>query len=115
MQRAKLAQENTPEPPQAKAGAAPAAAPPGVNPATKATEDDLDKLKEELADKDTYIKELEQQVEENNKELQKVSPAAAPAAATPAATIDNLIAQYKAQIAQSDRRIEELLSILTDQ
>lgn len=111
MQRAKIVQADAPKPPPQ--AAAPSAAPP----AAPATEEDLDKLKQQLADKDEYVKELEKQVEENNKELEKSTPV--PAAGAPAAagipTVDDLIAQYTAMIAQSDARIEELLGVIREQ
>merc|ERR1719174_2698236 len=111
MQRAKIVQADAPKPPPQ------AAAPSAASPAAPGTEEDLDKLKQQLADKDEYIKELEKQVEENNKELEKSTPV--PAAGAPAAagtpTVDDLIAQYTALIAQSDARIEELLGVIREQ
>jgi hypothetical protein len=94
---------------------APAAAPPAA-PATPPAEksEELEKLQTQLAERDQYIEELEKRFEENNQELQKFVPAAPPAPAG-LQTVDDLIQQYKAKIAQRDVRIQELEAAIAQQ
>lgn len=124
-QRAKIAGDKKPPARASVAvrdiGAAPAAAPPpglAGAPATETPSEDeadaLEKLKEQLAEREEYIKQLEEQMEDNNKALAKLLPAT-PAPSSGPPTIDDLIAEYKAKIAQRDARIEELLELIRAQ
>lgn len=112
-QRAKIAGEKTPPPrPKVTSLAAPSAAPPADLSEDEA--DDIEKLKEQLAEREEYIKELEKQVAQNNEALEKVAPSGL-AAPSGIGGIDSLIAEYKAKIADRDRRIDELLKIIGQQ
>jgi len=72
-------------------------------------------LKAQLADKDAYISELKKMKVSNAKELNKHLPEAAAAAPSGMQTVDDLIADYKAQRAQRDAEIEALLKDIKDQ
>lgn len=103
-QRAKIAGNKKP-PPRPRVPAAPQGLPLNIS---EDDSDDLEKLKQDLAEREEYIKELEQRVAENNEALQKLSPTtpAPPAGLSP---VDDLISQYNANITERDSRIEELL------
>lgn len=120
-QRARVAKGKAPEPPptmaavdEEPAAPAPAAAIPaspaqGVVPSQDKVEE-LEKLKGQLADRDEYIKKLEKKAKENELALRKARglPEPAPKAPGAAKTVDDLIAEYKARIAQRDEAIERL-------
>jgi hypothetical protein len=121
-QRAKIAGDKAaPVPPPSlqhqpvASAAAPAAAPP-ASPAAAPTsqEEELQKLKAELEDREKYIQELQSRFDENNRELQRTLPAAPPAPAG-LQTVDSLVQQYKARIASSDAKIAELEAAIADQ
>jgi hypothetical protein len=61
--------------------------------------EELEKLKVQLADRDKFLAELEKMVADNEKELAKYLPAVQPSPPG-ITTVDDLIAQYKEQIAQ---------------
>jgi hypothetical protein len=125
-QRAKMVGEDMPKPPATTVAPAPAPTqpPPGITdagaapaaatqaPASAVQSDELEKLKAELADLDAYIKELEAKKAELDQKLEdKLGVNAAPAPAEGAVkTVDDLIAEYKAKIAQRQARIAELLA-----
>lgn len=98
-------------------------APGGLAPAPSAAQNpdadassELAKLKETLAKKDAEIAGLEDQVAANDKALEGLkgaAPSAAPSGEPK--TVDELIADYKSQIAARDERIKELKSKLADQ
>jgi hypothetical protein len=116
-QRAKVTgAKPVPKPPPnlkpVKTAAAPSAAPPGA-PASAEETDDLEKLKAQLADRNEYIKELKAQVAEINEQLQAHQPVAAPAPAG-IRTVADLIAEYKAKIAERDNEIQELQQEIKD-
>jgi hypothetical protein len=113
-QRAKIAGDTKPAPrPKLKVVAAPAAAPKSGAPATADETEELEQLKEQLAEREELIKELEAQAEENNKELQKLLPKDEDQ--QPVSAIDQLIAQYMARIANRDARIEQLQQLIAEQ
>lgn len=120
-QRAKMSGAEMPQPPTSVTAAPPKEAPAGITgaapaPASAEEADKLEKYKQELADLDAYIKELEAQEEKNDKDLQaKVAPNAAPAPAPGVKTVDDLIAEYKAKIAQRQDRVKELLQRIKEQ
>jgi len=111
-QRAKIAgDKGPPSPPKVPSSAAPAAAPPSLSEDETA---DVEKLKEQLAEKEKYIQQLEKQVADNSDALQNLEPTTA-APPSGLAGIDDLIAQYKAKIAERDIRIKELLQLIREQ
>jgi hypothetical protein len=85
----------------------PSAAPPAA-PATAEETDDLEKLKSQLADRDAYIKELKAQLAELDQQLKESYPSAAPVPSG-VKTVADLIAEYKAKIAERDDEIKDLL------
>jgi len=118
-QRAKIASKDVPAPPpvvtinhgsEAKVdGSTP---PPTTDQAGK-----LEKLKKELVDLDAYIKELESEEEKYDKELQeKKNPKGANASAPGGVkTVDDLIAEYEAKVAERNGRVQELLKRIKEQ
>jgi len=119
-QRAKMAQDDEVPAPPPKVVAAPKAAPTGTTgaPPSKDQASDLEKLKAELGDLDKYIKELEKKEAEYDEEIQqKKNPAlaGAPAAAPGVKTVDDLIAEYTANIAKRNARVKELLKRIKEQ
>jgi hypothetical protein len=101
-------------PPPAAPAAAPPASPAAAPPPSTGEEEELEKLKAELVDREKYIQELQARFDENNQELQRYVPAAPPAPAG-LQTVDSLMQQYKARIADSDFKIAELEAAIADQ
>jgi len=117
-QRAKMAADQMPSPrPSVTAPPAPKKVAPQGNvtaaPTSQDQSDELDKLKAQLADLDAYIKELEDQEAKYDKKLAEKMPNAAPAAAPGVKTVDDLIAEYRAKIAQRQARVKELLESIS--
>merc|ERR1719272_2149726 len=116
-QRTKLADQELPKPPPSVTTPAPKVAPKGgVKPGSKEEAAELESLKEELAGLDSYIKELEVQAEEYDKQIAaNGAPAAGPAAAPGVKTVDDLINEYLAKIAKRQSRVKELLQRIKEQ
>merc|ERR1719272_984825 len=110
-QRTQLADKELPKPPKAVAKPVPKVAPKGgIKPGSKEEADELESLKEELAGLDSYIKELEAQEQEYDKQFKaNGAPAAGPAAAPGVKTVDDLLNEYLGKIAQRQSRVKELL------
>jgi len=130
-QRAKVAQGEHPEPPPSNwaaepaelAAPAPAPAPAiavspadnkGLNPPVgvappKGKSEELETLKEQLADRDEQLKKLRREAQENEDALDEHREEAPPSQAPGAAkTVDDLIREYKERVAQRDQAIEQL-------
>jgi len=119
-QRAKMAEDDeVPTPPPPTVTAAPPAAKGTTGaPPSQDQAGELEKLKKELGDLDTYIKQLEEKEAEYDQKIQdKKNPglAGAPAAAPGVKTVDDLIAEYIAKIAQRNARVKELLQRIKEQ
>jgi len=129
-QRAKVAQGEAPEPPPSNWAAEPAVPAPapavaaaneglkppvGVAPPQGQSEE-LETLKEQLADRDEQLKKLQREAQENQDALDEHHEEAPPSPAPGAAkTVDDLIREYKQRIAQRDRAIEQLKLKITQQ
>jgi hypothetical protein len=131
-QRARVAKGKAPEPPPsmeaeaiaiepaseeiiASAPAPAQAIPEGVQPSS----DRLEKLKQQLADRDAYIEKLKAKAKENEAALRKAAgeEEVIPGSPAPAKvkTVDDLIAEYMAKIAARDEAIARLKALIRQQ
>jgi len=115
-QRAQAADKELPKPPPIRTTPAPKVAPKGgIKPGSKEEAAELESLKEELAGLDSYIKELQAQKEEYNKQIKADGAPTGPTAKPGVKTVDDLINEYLAKIADRQSQVKQLLQDIKEQ